>query len=313
MIKRAGPVRWALIPRSIGWRLPLSYAAIASLTVLALGLVLWTTLRTYYRQQELDYLEESVQAVTPYVSLLVDSKLSNDILQSQLETLSFLSQTRLRVLGPAEEVLGDSGDALEVRRRASVSLGLEATQLSQRFSRSTGDGGETREYTTVISVEAPEGGGDEAEVLRMVEKVSVSGAGLEEIDRLLEEIPGEPSAFGFLLEAPLGAYRSSRTLRRPVYGPFDELVGYVEVSEGPAIGREVMNTVAWGWAVSGGVAVTLAAMAGWVASRRLTEPLRALTEVTTRMAEGDLFARADVARGDELGQLATRPTGSTRR
>ena len=289
----------------------MSYAAIASLTVLALGLVLWTTLRIYYRQQELDYLKSNVQTLSPYVSLLIDPGLSNDILQSQLETLSFLSQTRLRVLGPAEEVLGDSGDPLEVRRRASVSLVLQAGGLSQTFSRSTGDGGETRESTTVISSGGSEGDGGEAEVVRVAERVSITGASPDKIDRLLsEDLAGEGGGnpqlgFGLVPEAPLGTHRSGRMLRRPVYGHLGELVGYVEVSEGPAIGREVMNTVAWGWAVSGGVAVTLAAAAGWVASRRITKPLRALTQVTTQMAGGDLFARADVARGDELGQLAT--------
>jgi signal transduction histidine kinase len=43
---------------------------------------------------------------------------------------------------------------------------------------------------------------------------------------------------------------------------------------------------------------------GWLISRRLSSPLLALTEVTASMADGDLGARADVARKDELGTLA---------
>jgi hypothetical protein len=43
-------------PKSIRWRLPLSYALIALLTTLALGAVLLISLQRYYRQQELDYL-----------------------------------------------------------------------------------------------------------------------------------------------------------------------------------------------------------------------------------------------------------------
>jgi two-component system sensor histidine kinase MprB len=50
--------------------------------------------------------------------------------------------------------------------------------------------------------------------------------------------------------------------------------------------------------------VFLAAVAGWVASRQITAPLLALAKVTTHMAGGDLSARADVARDDELGLLA---------
>jgi len=45
-----------VLPTSIRWRLPLSYAAIALLAALSLGAVLLTTLRNYYLQRELDYL-----------------------------------------------------------------------------------------------------------------------------------------------------------------------------------------------------------------------------------------------------------------
>ena len=81
--------------------------------------------------------------------------------------------------------------------------------------------------------------------------------------------------------------------------------GYVELSEGPAIGREILTSVAWGWAGSSAVAVLIAAGVGWLISRRLSIPLLALTGATSRMAEGELSTRAQVVRKDELGQLAT--------
>jgi signal transduction histidine kinase len=56
--------------------------------------------------------------------------------------------------------------------------------------------------------------------------------------------------------------------------------------------------------LAGAVAVALAAVAGWFASRRISAPLLALTTVTARMAEGDLAARADVDQRDEFGGLA---------
>ena len=40
--------------KSIRWRLPLSYAAIALLAALSLGIALLTTLRSYYRQHEFE-------------------------------------------------------------------------------------------------------------------------------------------------------------------------------------------------------------------------------------------------------------------
>ena len=51
------------------------------------------------------------------------------------------------------------------------------------------------------------------------------------------------------------------------------------------------------------MAVLLAGLAGWLASRRLVRPLLTLTDVTSRMAGGDLAARTAVQRQDELGIL----------
>ena len=58
------------------------------------------------------------------------------------------------------------------------------------------------------------------------------------------------------------------------------------------------------WALAGLLGVLVAALAGLLVSDWLSRPLRALTIASDRMAKGDLSVRADVDRGDELGQLA---------
>ena len=98
--------------------------------------------------------------------------------------------------------------------------------------------------------------------------------------------------------------RSSQVAWVPIFGSADQLLGYVELSQGPAYAREILEDVAWGLGIAGAVAVVLAAVVGWAISRRISAPLVALTEVTASMAEGDLTARADVGRKDELGTLA---------
>ncbi len=57
------------------------------------------------------------------------------------------------------------------------------------------------------------------------------------------------------------------------------LLGYVELSEGPAYGRDIVNAVARAAAGAGLISVVLAAAVGWFASRSLTRPLTALTHV----------------------------------
>lgn len=98
--------------------------------------------------------------------------------------------------------------------------------------------------------------------------------------------------------------RSSQQIEFPVLDSEHQLLATVLVSDGPAYGSEIVNSVARGWVLSGGIAVLLAAAAGWFVSREITRPLRILTTTTTRMSAGDLAARAEVRRRDEVGILA---------
>ena len=75
-------------------------------------------------------------------------------------------------------------------------------------------------------------------------------------------------------------------------------------SDGPAYGATAIRTTLVGWLLAGTAAVMLAAMLGWFASRRITRPLLAITAASDGMAAGDLTARTEVHRADELGRLA---------
>ena len=81
-------------------------------------------------------------------------------------------------------------------------------------------------------------------------------------------------------------------------------LGSVVLSEGPAYGRAISTSVAWGWALASAVAVLLAALMGWYLSRRISAPVLVLTQATARMAQGDLGSRARVQGRDEFAQLA---------
>ena len=96
-----------MVPSSIRWRLPLTYAGIALLTALALGGVLLVILRDSYRRQEVSYLVANAQAMYDYATPPADiSAASAEALDSRLKSLSFLSQTRVRLLNRESEVLG---------------------------------------------------------------------------------------------------------------------------------------------------------------------------------------------------------------
>jgi signal transduction histidine kinase len=303
-----------MIPSSIRWRLPLSYAATALLAALLLGAILLLGLRGYYSRRESEYVRDNARAVASTVSLLIAPEAPAAALQAQVDLMAFVSQTRVRITDTQGNTLADSGDPRQLRGLGTLSVGLEAPGTSQTLTQ-TLDGAEgQRRFTSRIDVE--ETGPQGSQIRTQIDtSVVIVGDALELPGGLGGELGGEAEpislvpAVGAQLGLDLGradsagARRSDKVARQP-YHDLGSVAGYVELSLGPAFGTEVLSSVARGWAASGAVAVVLAGAVGWLMSRRITRPLTGLAETTARMSQGDLSARAEVGRSDELGQLA---------
>ncbi len=111
--------------------------------------------------------------------------------------------------------------------------------------------------------------------------------------------PGAPAA------PKADEVRSGTVYERTALAGSQNGVAFIRVSEGPSSGGSIMGSVVVAWAVAAVAAVLAAALAGYVISSRITRPLVRLTAASDRMAAGDLAARADLARGAEVGQLAS--------
>jgi signal transduction histidine kinase len=98
--------------------------------------------------------------------------------------------------------------------------------------------------------------------------------------------------------------RSDQVVTEAFYDKNKQIVGYVELSNGPTYGRDILWQVAGGWAIAALLAVILAGFAGMWVSRRFSNPIESLTHTTTRMAAGDLSIRSDIDRKDEFGTLS---------
>jgi len=262
--------------------MPLSYAGIALLAVLALGFVLLGTLRGYYRQQEVTYLSGNAAAIAEEIAPLLASG-DSLTLQSQIAGFSFLSQARVEVLDETGQVtVADSGELGTFTPAIAVSPGENGLL----------DGlGVVEDEVTIIVEEQIETEEEEIFSQRVVTRTN--------------RVPARGSLYGFNLGVgPTAAdERSDLAVKVPVVDESGNVVGQVSLSQGPARGRDILRSVALGWAIAGAIAILLAALAGWLVSRRLTRPLLALTTTTGHMADGDLSARADVQRADELGIL----------
>ena len=314
-----------MIPKSLRWRLPLSYAGIALLATVSLGAVLLLMLQQFYRQQELDYLVGNAKTISQQIEPLLAEE-SYDQLPAFVTGLSFLTQTRIQLRdAQQDQLLADSGDPRFADANSQIAFSVEVDGIEQVFSQSNQEDGTTivSESTIVIEqggllpseivveeVEIDEG--RQITTTQIVERtIEESGAGglfgaQEEEQIATNGLPVSGTQFGFGLGAVSSEpeERSDLIVSSEIRNENGETIGIVLLSEGPAYGRTILETVFWGWVLASLVAVVVAGGVGWIASRRLTRPLQELTDVTERMSGGDLSARVAVVREDELGELA---------
>ncbi len=224
--------------RSLRWRLAASFAGIAILTALVIGVILVPILATHYGRAEGAYLEAAAERAVRDLS--VASWKDPKELDSRARDLAVITQARVTLTDPSGAVAADSGPPDPARQPSAQQPLLDPL------------------------------GGD-----------------------LLGESAGAASM-----------PRSDQRIQRPVQRD-GRLLGYVELSDAPAYAREALVSVTRAWGLASLLGVLLAAFVGSLVSSWLSRPLRALTDASDRMAHGDLHVRADVERGDEVGQLAT--------
>jgi signal transduction histidine kinase len=272
----------------------LSYAAIALLAALALGAVLLLTLHSYYLRVERDHLRSNAQAIALNLAQLLEQDLPPEQLQALLNDYSLLSRTSVELLdGQGQPVASSDRSArtvIAIIPRPEDRLPLPDRERDEPPARSqllspTG----TVEATPPPATASP----------------PVAATALPGPLRRLAQVEELRSRLAYLAppQGDASGTYSTQVVRWPVLGSTDQVLGFVELSQGPAYAREIVRDAAWGWGIASAVAVALAAVTGWFISRQISSPLQALTEVTASMADGALDARADVARRDELGTL----------
>ena len=278
--------------RSIRSRLSLSFAGIALVAAIILGVGLLAILQRYYLNQEISYLSSNAQAIAKVLMTMLTRDATQGEVQSQIENLAFFSQTRVQVFDPDGQLLYDSGSP------QNISVNLDT--IDQMPPVKT-DGNLRRVLIITNSTRQ--------EDKRTAPAVPTPSAPTTDLFFFSssETVPVGSSPFGFDLGTNTGTSRArsrlavAELLHDPKTG--DDL-GSVKLSEGPDYGSAILRSVAWGWAIASAIAVLLAAGIGGYVSRRISAPILALTRVTGRMAQGDLSSRANVKSQDELGQLA---------
>ena len=300
--------------RSIRSRLTLSLAGIALVAAIVLGAVLLVILQSYYTRLEADYLRGNAQTVGDIVTKAMASNASHDEVQSEIQNLAFLTQTRIQVYDESKNKLYDSGPP----QNANVNFGLMKQTIAQADN---GLPSKDMVFIQVGPIAGMAGVSASAQQAHAVpQSTNDTGAASAPAPQTYAvpqptngkvlvyrsvKISGSP--FGFDLSAGTASQgaRSNLVITELLSDPQSGAQhGFVQISDGPAYGADILKSVARGWALASVTAVLLAATLGWFVSRRISAPVLALRSATGRMAQGDLSSRADIKNRDELGQLA---------
>jgi signal transduction histidine kinase len=292
--------------RLIRVRLALSYAGIALLVTLSLGAVLLVRLRAYYAGMERDYLNSNAKAMSVLAAPMLMKNYPQDVQNAQVSNLAFLSQTRVRILDPQKDVLTDSGPW------TSPKIGFGVFQASKRVIRAGEVSAAGSSSVIIIQRPSADTGSTSSSIPAPVDdntqppQVAPPGGGQPDILFFNAAVPVSNGVYGlYLSRSSAGSVvRSDQKVQQPILDSLGIPIGYVELSESPAYGREIVNSVASGLALAGGLAILLAIGAGWLVSRSFTAPLLNLTQATQQMSSGDLSVRVGEAdRADEFGIL----------
>jgi signal transduction histidine kinase len=269
---------------SIRWRLPASYAVIALLAALSLGSMMLLVLRNYYARQESEYLFGNATALQPILAQLMQSGLPEGSLQDRIVGLAFLSQTRIRLLDTHGNTIADSG--LPTSNQVVEVLGAPIP--------------ETTEFSAPVD---PVIGQSRVLIYSPAEDIPPQDIPLEKqippgkAADIVLPVSASPYGYGFVAKTELDldpVHRSSQSVSVLLMAADGHKLGVLEFSNGPSYGAEVIDSVTTAWLIASVFAVVVAALTGWLMSRRVTRPVLALETATRQMADGDLRVRVDL-------------------
>ena len=125
----------------------------------------------------------------------------------------------------------------------------------------------------------------------------------ERVGEGVQPLPPNVALPGLTVNTPFIPPISDEVMRFPLYQQ-NELIGWLELSEGPAVGEPVLRDTRYFLLASSVAALLLAGFVGLWSARQVIKPLAELGAAADRMAQGDLSSRAPDSSLREFQQLA---------
>jgi signal transduction histidine kinase len=263
------------------------------------------TLNTYYRQREVGYAEISAQMASQIVQAVQAQDLPRDAAEAQLDSYAFLARVRVRWLNAQNILIYDTGTPTT---NTIITLAAMPNQIvpdnAAFITVPTAMPG-----STILRSLEPPNTYTYSPVIQLGEQNRTTWQTVpqytDEYDAMLSgvvrmyNLPADMTLFsidGF----PDSAERSDEAVNMVL----DNGRGSVEISQGPAYGRRIVEQVLQLVSIIGVVAAGMGAIVGLLMSRRITQPLQHMAAITSHMAQGDLAVRCRVPQQDELGLLS---------
>ncbi|HKY55963.1 MAG TPA: HAMP domain-containing sensor histidine kinase, partial [Anaerolineales bacterium] len=291
---------------SIRWRLPASYAGIAFLAALSLGSFMLLALRSYYADQEHQYLLGNAIALQPVLEEIMQSDVHEVLIHDQINGLAFLSRTQIRLLDTNGNTIADSG---RPTKEQFVAVSGAAKRLLPVFDSGPAGPPESR-MATLIYVNNNE---IDSNTIPFNKEIPFSGPAPKE--DIILSVSASPYGYGFVEQSDFDpARRSSQVVSVPLAASDGRKLGSLELSNGPSYGADVIDSVTGAWFLASVFAIAIAALAGWFVSKRVTRPVLALESATRQMEQGNLAVRVDLQneRQQEFVSLANSFNGMAR-
>jgi len=295
--------------RTIRWRLAASYAALILLSVTLMGPLALSIVQSYVGREESAYLRANARQIAELAERFLGPPIRRIALEELASTSAFLGDARVRILDSEREVIADSGDpGLPDDFLWLIPSGL--TELRGEIAPERG-----QSLPIIIPMPSRTRG---TRVLRPRELMPLLrdlplGTSFVFARRVptpwgrrfvFENMPGYPAP---PRDEPAPA-RQVLATTLPVGTP-DMPLGWVEMSSPLSLSKQAISPMRTAILLSGIGALIVAAVAGFLIGRTISDPLRSLALTSRRMAEGDLSARATTRRKDEIGDLARQFNG----
>ncbi len=252
--------------KSVRWQLILNSMLVTVVAILAIGVVTLVLVGRYFLEQERTYLVQRADAVLPVFVPLFRASQPEDI-ETIITMTSFFSDVRIELLNADDQVIADSGPREPGRPFVPGDGRIDSGRFAMRVH-SDGSVQLVRNSTPIEST---------------------------------SPFATEPNLV-FSAESPITSI-SSASLTIPLQNE-TEIIGYLRLSEGPAAGQGVINSIrnALIWGVF--AALIVAVLVGSISGQQIARPLGNLEKAAMAMANDDLSARAPLGRLAEFNQLA---------